>query len=339
VKLSGVPMVWRGTAEPEAVCLTDGQILAIGALMADYGQGLENYCTATLVSEDVVVTAAHCLLDRWGDPINPADVSFAVGDDVASADEIFAVSEVHPHTGYDGEAGHDVGVVVLSESAVAVLPQIEPLPVNRRDLTLRFVGELVQNVGYGQTHDNPRNTRRWGTAEPVTEVLGLECEVYGNGFSSVCHGDSGGPSLYGFDDKAVKVVGTVSWGDTTCVDYDHFCRMDGNTSFLDPFLAGFDECLGLDLTGVCEGNTARWCENGELKQECCAGNCELDNEGRHRCDDTPTDCGTIDRLGECRGDELVWCDLGTLRRRFCRICGQGRCAWVDDTIGYNCVSD
>jgi hypothetical protein len=201
------------------------------------------------------------------------------------------------------------------------------------------VDEMVQNVGYGVTQDDLYNTRRWWTAEVVTEVAASEFTVFGSGWSSVCNGDSGGPSIYAFGGLAVKIVGTVSWGDPSCVDYDHFCRMDANTSFLDPFFAGFDPCQGLTFQGRCVGDVAQWCEAGEIRQECCTDGCDLNSSDHYRCGDEPPGCGSIDAQGMCRENELIWCDNGTVRRRMCHLCGAGRCEWVNDTVGYDCVSD
>ena len=50
-------------------------------------------------------------------------------------------------------------------------------------------------------------------------------------------------------------------------------------------------------------------------------------------------CGNdLDYLGFCDGDVLRWCDRrGRDRQRDCANRGES-CAWVNDTVGYNCVS-
>ena len=318
--------------------MTPGQILAVGALATQEGMGYSNFCTATLISDDLVLTAAHCVSDAWGSGTrDPDEVFFVVGVDVNTPVHVFSVSALHKHPSYEWEADHDVGLVVLDEPAPQVVPEIQPIPINTDALPGEFVGEVVQNVGYGATHDDDLNTRRWWTEEPVTDLAAGEFTVYGNGWSSVCYGDSGGPSLYAFDDQKLRIVGTVSWGDPSCMDYDHFARVDDNTSFIAGFLDGWDPCATLGETGACLGDVAQWCENGELHQQCCEEVCGVDGNGNHRCLSSAAPCGDIDELGACREDELVWCRDGQLVRRFCNVCGGQTCGWVDETTGHACV--
>ncbi|MCD6497695.1 MAG: trypsin-like serine protease [Deltaproteobacteria bacterium] len=334
-KVSATPLVYHGAIGPEAVCLTGGQILAIGALADRKGGAYENFCTATLVADKVVLTAAHCVLDEWGNQtVDPSTLFFIVGSDVSAPRHVFAVQSVYDHKGYDWEAIHDEGIVILKESATEVLPEIQPLSVNDEDLDQGFVGKVVQNVGFGSTETDENNTRRFWTTEPVTELDAGEYIVYGSHWSSVCYGDSGGPSLYGFADGSVRVVGTVSWGDTSCMDYDHFCRVDANQSFWKDYLAGWDPCFGLDEKGTCTGQVAQWCSNGRLVQRCCDGACGFDRLGRARC--LSQDCPGLDEKGECDGGRLLWCDHGVVRRTWCSACGFGTCGWVDDQVGNAC---
>ncbi len=329
--------IYHGKAEPDSVCLTEGQKLAIGALGEPDGMdSYTNYCTATLVGPSVVLTAAHCVESPWGGLRDPSEVVFLVGADLVHPDAVFDVAQLVSHSGYQGEADHDLGLVVLKQSALVTLPDIEPLAVNRTDLTAAFVGETVQNVGYGSTETDENNTRRWWTSEVVTEVLSGEYVVYGQHWSSVCYGDSGGPSLYAFGGDVVAVTGTVSWGDPSCMDYDHFCRVDANwADFLEPYLGNRDACGDLDEEGRCEGNVARWCRDGQIHQRCCESQCGRDLAGRYRCIDA--DCGGIDEKGVCVGSQLYWCSDGVIHRRACNVCGGGGCGWVDDTVGYDCL--
>ena len=330
--------IYNGTREPELACLTPGQILSVGAISSDFGDGYENYCTGTVIADDVVLTAAHCLEDDWGYPVSPEELLFSVGDDVADPLASFFVAEVWIHPDFDGiEAYHDLGVLILESPVSGAVSDLQPLPVNRRGFGSELVQRVVQNVGYGVTEDDYYNTLRWWTTEPITQVEDYEFTVYGNGVSSVCVGDSGGPSLYSFDSLAPHILGTVSWGDSSCVDYDHYCRVDANLSFLDPHLSSHDPCLGLDETGRCVGRVAQWCQGGELNQMCCTDSCGENAQGLYRCGNPPTPCDGVDAQGRCEGEALIWCDNGVIRRRFCNICGAGTCGWVGGTVGFACV--
>ena len=336
-KVEPVTRIYHGTTEPDSVCLTEGQKLAIGALGESDGVGsYTNYCTATLVAPTVVLTAAHCVASPWGGLREPSEMAFMVGRDLDHPEAVFDVAQLVIHAGYQGDADNDLGLVILRENALLTLPSLMPLAVNQRDLGQGFLGETVQNVGFGATDMDENNRRRYWTSEVVTEVNTAEYVVYGQHWSSVCFGDSGGPSLYAFDGEVVAVTGTVSWGDPSCMDYDHFCRVDANwTDFLEPYLGGQTGCGDLDEMGRCDGSVALWCEGGEVHQQCCEVECGQDFAGRYRCLDG--DCGGIDEKGACLGSQLYWCADGVSHRRSCNVCGNGGCGWVDDTVGYDCL--
>ena len=265
--------------DPSVVTLDDGQVLAIGAMMQrDYmSGGFINACTATLVTDTVVLTAAHCLLG-WTGTTRPADVRFVVGPDSADPLYSFEIAEVHvnseyrPYGGGADQARGDQAVLILAESASGVLPEIRPIGINREPLPDAFPGSRVQNVGYGTIA--PRggdNTLRWWTTEEVSAVSEFDYTVYGGGVSSVCFGDSGGPGLWTFPDGTVRVAGTVSWGDPSCVDYDHYARTDYNLDFLLPFVGEEDPCDGLTWAGRCDpGDVAVWCVDGVTSRRDCA---------------------------------------------------------------------
>ena len=264
--------------DPSVVLLRDGQVLAVGAMMQrDWRTGSFNSaCSATLVTDTTVLTAAHCL-QGWMGPTRPADVRFAVGRDVADPMYVFEVVEVHVNPDYNPRGGadqarSDQAVMILAESASAAVPGIEPIPVNRDPLPPAFLGTVVQNVGYGSTEPGGGggNTLRWWTTETVTDVTDFDYTVYGGGVSSVCFGDSGGPGMWTFPDGVVRVQGTVSWGDPSCMDYDHFARTDDNLDFLLPYLVEEDPCHGLTWEGACEGNDAVWCIDGVTYRRDCA---------------------------------------------------------------------
>ncbi|MDY0002894.1 MAG: trypsin-like serine protease [Polyangia bacterium] len=326
--------VYHGTTDPE-ICMTPSQQLSVGALLfQDYNW--ENACTGTLVSDNVVLTAAHCVEDYRGNLLSPNEVRFAVGANSSSPVHVFFVADLAAHPEYQGEADHDVGVLVLSGSASSAGIQALPIPANTRSLNTGFLGEWVQNVGYGATHDDENNTRRFWTTEEVTQVQSGEFTVYGQGVSSVCYGDSGGPSLFLFGGSSLAVVGTVSWGDPSCMDYDHFARVDDSLAFIETYTGTLDPCMGIGSAGRCEGNVALWCEGGELQQRCCGDEglgCQEGPGGLFRCADS---CQGLDFLGACDGQDAVWCEGGQVRRRRCIPCDQV-CGWAGDLLGYYCL--
>ena len=102
-------------------------------------------------------------------------------------------------------------------------------------------------------------------------------------------------------------------------------------------ITGPDPCLGFDSFGGCDGNVARWCEDGEPRSSDCTACgqscspfgsvlgaiCELDG------------CMGIDYQGRCTGDVAEWCENGELRQRDCAAQGE-TCGFVDEQTGYYC---
>ena len=333
--------VYYGTEswDPTVVDLTDGQGLAVGALMTQRWGTWSNSCTATLVTPTLVLTAAHCVRGWWGDE-PPSSFRFAVGDDVASPLHMWEPVDARSHPEYGGGGGsasHDVGVLVLPEPATVAVPDIEPIAMNCDPLdSTTIMGASVQNVGYGQT-ERGDNSEKWWTVEEVVDLTAYDFTVDGHGVSSVCYGDSGGPSLWTMPDGVVRVIGTVSWGDPSCVDRDHFARVDDSCTFLDGFT---EECGDETWEGRCEADVAVWCEDGVLVTMDCAETglvCGDDGTGLARCVDPAVPCGDETWEGRCEGDTAVWCEDDALVREDCAaedlVCG-------DDGTGLaRCIED
>lgn len=102
-------------------------------------------------------------------------------------------------------------------------------------------------------------------------------------------------------------------------------------------ITGPDPCEGFDELGGCDGNVARWCEDGVARSydcDTCSGTCDpVGSSAGATCVSDP--CMGIDFLGQCNGNVAEWCENGVLARRDCTVYGQ-TCIYVDDQIGYYC---
>ena len=157
-------------------------------------------CSAVVLAEDVVLTAAHCVTgaaehrvhfrDEAGEPVLIAPVAKAV------------------HPGYEPKA------IELRRRSVdlALLRMPEPLPARFETAALTPVkpsrDETVIVGGYGLSREGePKSTGTFRTASlKVVEPYGPSAILLwskGAGAAGACQGDSGGPMMLGEDVAAV----------------------------------------------------------------------------------------------------------------------------------------
>ena len=159
-------------------------------------------CTGTMIAEDLVLTAHHCVSarDRNGRVVNrdlPAsEVSVELGGDYLPWGEVSVRALVTPECGYRMGKG-DIAILVLSRKLIGiptVVPRLDSAPER---------GESVVPVGFGRCSLSPdaihRVVRDGGAVAEVrdTEFVGI---------ASICPGDSGAPAY----DAQSEVLGVVS---------------------------------------------------------------------------------------------------------------------------------
>ena len=327
--------------DPAVADLTAAEQNAVGALVDRWGGG--NFCTGTLIGDNAILTAGHCVAGRGA-----GEFDFAVGPDSAAPLHRFRLSAVHTNPLWDGfSAAHDSAVGVLEGLASEDFPPVTPIEINDSPLERldpAFVGHDVQNVGYGATNPSGgSNTRRWWTVEEIAELGRADYTTWGGGTSAVCWGDSGSPGLVTFPDGVVRVVGTLNGGDADCVSYDHWARTDVDATWIASFVTEVARCRW-GLAGHCNGDVAEWCVGEDpvtgLRRDDCAARgrvCGEDADGNSRCLAVQRCPTGLTWQGRCEGDVAVWCDLdNVVRRRDCGPCGQ-YCGWYDAVLGYYCV--
>jgi len=171
-------------------------------------------CTGVLVSHDLIVTAAHCLL---------ADTEYTVyALDGRARTMRRSVLAKALHPSFDGSApprsqpGIDLAVIRLDSPLDR---EFEPLPL--RQANSPMLGEDVTLAGFGTTAFGRRDTARVlrftyvrirgemqvGNTMLVASDSERESQRSGAG---ACQGDSGGPILRG-DPGTYTLLGLVSW--------------------------------------------------------------------------------------------------------------------------------
>lgn len=220
---------------------------AVGALVDYDSRGTAYaYCTGTLISPTVMLTAAHC------DPgVERVTVTFEA---VVQNAAVIHAGRYIPHANYRAAQNdpHDIAVIVFDRPVSGITPA--RLPTAGLFDTLKANGLLngtrYTAAGYGgqeRTFDgkgkpviNYEDRREYavsafGALNPAWLRLSQN-QATGN--AGTCFGDSGGPNFIGSGSAETNVIGgTTITGDMQCVQSSVVYRLD--TASARAFLKAF----------------------------------------------------------------------------------------------------
>lgn len=160
------------------------------------------FCSGTVISPHVILTAAHCV---EGAP--PTGIFFGTDSNNPGSGQIIDVVEAiaHPQYGQD----HDLGVVQIAEAA-----PVAPATLNTTPLTAAMSGQDVRVVGFGLSVDNENSNEAGVKLTGLTTFDSMEADYFlvtpQNGQSG-CYGDSGGPNFMTIGGNEV-LAGITSFG-------------------------------------------------------------------------------------------------------------------------------
>lgn len=187
---------------------------AVGALHS----GNQAACTATLVGQRTVLTAAHCVLDPdTGNTLQP--VNFYVNGFPGGTK--YTATAVVTHPNYSGGNQSDIAVVRLTQDVAGV----QPMQVTN---TAPTMGESVLLVGYGLPAEE---TGEFGTKRQAASVIGKVTSTvisfYGASATkgNTCNGDSGGPTFANRGGVEMQ-IGVHSTKGGVCGQEGHDMRVD-----------------------------------------------------------------------------------------------------------------
>jgi len=208
-----------GDAQPPQPRLSVGTPVAIGQLEAI---GTLGGCTATLITQSLVLTAAHCVCADDASSANcaasatlvlkdvfPVDNPSTTADESLTRDDVSMTGSVrvHPEYGDRGWLREDMAVVELDTPANQLVTGVEPIAVERPD-KIPQVGDNLTLVGFGLTGSgcSAQSAGKMQHTLPVTGIGWGGINFIKSGEHS-CPGDSGGPVL----NADMHVVGVASW--------------------------------------------------------------------------------------------------------------------------------
>jgi len=234
---------------------TGSSYASVGALLFDYDKngvidGDDEFCTGSLISPTVFLTAAHCVTSSYTPAGSQWYVSFAPdlyakGLKTIKADAYYW----DPLYGHDQANLHDLAVIILPAGSTKGLTPYS-LPT-RGELDLlsakgALTDALFYNVGYGTSatrtgvpgfaYDGKRYVSQSEFMGLQKYWLGLLMNTSATGLGGDCYGDSGGPKF--LVSNPGVVYATVTTGDYNCraTTWDYRTDTDDARAFLGRFV-------------------------------------------------------------------------------------------------------
>jgi hypothetical protein len=268
---------------------------AAGALVSYSGSV---FCTATLVTRELVLTAAHCVHQT-----SAQSMFFVIGSEPLSPSAQSAVSRITVHPEWVGSVnyGSDLAVLRLTTPIDNVKPA-----VLYAGAASALVGQDMTLVGYGASASPACDGRGVGAGarrqvKVRVDKVAAQWISYAFRGTGACNGDSGGPAFIQISGKW-RQVGVTSWGDQCCVQNGNYQRLDLHQAWLTqqgiPFADRPVECAEDGACdGQCQDDPDCWnllCPGGSCRAS--SGACAADQ----RCD---PNCGAVDPDCIDEGDE------------------------------------
>ena len=218
------------------------------SLRINTGTSLSHTCGGSVINEEWVVTAAHCVRNYSAGQLLVIAGTSDVND--VEAGHQYRIAEIIVHEDYvysGGGASYDIALLRMANRFDFSTPSIQPIQtINRADVAMGLADPGVMAIisGWGRLYsDGPGPDTLQAAMVPIHAVeqtnfapsdIAPDMLLAGTDSTSGCQGDSGGPLVVPDLEGGYKLAGSTSWG--------RGCAMPGypgvyaRTSFLRPWL-------------------------------------------------------------------------------------------------------
>ena len=215
-------------------------------------------CGGSIISEEWIITAAHCTKGEFNEPVPASQMTVTVGANNprnSSQGKEYLVSEVIVNENFDtGTLNNDIALLRLSEPVD--FPNAVPIKlISEKDVEAGATdpGVIAWVTGYGLIETDPEIYPASLQKVQMPIVTNEQASIVWNfipettmmaGYRSVtkdaCAGDSGGPLIVPVT-GGYKLAGLVSWGSSNCNTYGGYTR-------LSLFESWITEKTGIEIT-------------------------------------------------------------------------------------------
>lgn len=255
-----------------------------GAVVALAFPQIGIFCTASMITPRVALTAGHCVLEGG---LSPALIEqFATVRWGARADDPYQTANIlrvipHPNFAFPSN-GTPTGDLALIE--IEPVEYTDTVWINEDPIPESVYGSSFFSAGYGL--DEQRNNGVLKSAEVILGMVQgeflLSDTTDNPGRGGICSGDSGGP-MYGYDDAGrLREYGVHSWGvsqdcrglsaSTSTAEFANFIRTNveaihGSADMCENRGANTDvvcdpECPDDVICAALEAGAAKSCQTG-----------------------------------------------------------------------------
>jgi secreted trypsin-like serine protease len=235
-----------GTVVEASDSISKSTVAIIASIIDAQGKEQQFVCTGSLIAENVVLTAGHCVPEVKEGEKAGMYIVFAMDLNKLTRNDIRSVNKVvvHPQYGAETPDGSDTNDISLLRFT-GVKPAGYQVAKFLKDETLLTAGATVTLAGYGLTdgvNKTGDNLLRKTDVQIIQNFGKTEVALDQSQGKGACHGDSGGPAFLKGADGVEYVWGITSRGigkdgKDDCSLFSLYTKVQAHQTFVDGALA------------------------------------------------------------------------------------------------------